>query len=396
MRKISAHWVFPVSSAPIKNGIIELDDHGTITAIHQPDGNFREIAGLEFYQGIICPGFVNAHCHLELSHMKGLLEENLGLPEFVKSVNSLRSFDQDTIYLAMRQGNKFMERSGIVAVGDISNTELSVNIKQKSAINYYTFIECFGFLPERADGAIANWAPVHRSFLEKGLKSSLSPHAPYSVSDQLFEAIHAENAPQSRISIHHLEHRSEDELYRSKHGAMYNHLTQNHGFDLSDWHPIHESATDFILNNTPTDSPLLLVHNTYVDEVTIEKLKNNRSVDNTYLICCPRSNRYIDSVLPNIPLLMESGFPVGLGTDSLASNHSLSILDEMKCISEAFESITLDQMIAMATIQGAKALDLDDRLGTLEVGKASGINLITGIDMKSMKLLPEASVKKLA
>src|SRR5689334_19080444 len=146
-RKFSADFVFPVSSPPIKNGVVLTDENGKILEVTSPNSPLKsplsEESGssdVQYYPGIIVPGFVNAHCHLELSHLKGALPEKAGLDEFIMGIESLRTTAEEDIIKAAEKADAEMQKEGIVAVGDISNKNHSFSIKAKSKIHYHTFI----------------------------------------------------------------------------------------------------------------------------------------------------------------------------------------------------------------------------------------------------------------
>jgi len=146
MRKISADYLFPVSSDPIKNGVILLDDEGAILKLDSRENH--EPSSLEIFQGVIVPGFINTHCHLELSHMKGVAPTGTGLLPFLQTVVNFRDVVEEDIFAAIEKGDREMFEAGIVAVGDISNKTDTAATKEKSAIRYYTFVEMFDFLQD--------------------------------------------------------------------------------------------------------------------------------------------------------------------------------------------------------------------------------------------------------
>jgi len=146
MRKISANIVYPIDAPPIQNGVIVLDDNGQVVAIGERTS--YDTSSLEIYEGVIIPGFVNTHCHLELSHMKGKVNTGTSLIPFISNVVQFRDIPQEEIMAAIEAGDREMYEAGIVAVGDISNKIDTAAQKSKSSINYYTFVECFDFLQE--------------------------------------------------------------------------------------------------------------------------------------------------------------------------------------------------------------------------------------------------------
>ena len=149
MRKISADYIFPISSEPIKNGVITLDDDGTVVDVSSESGVKSLETGIEFYKGIICPGFINTHCHLELSHMRSQIPENLGMTGFIKDIITKRSnFSEEEIEQSIIAAEAEMINNGIVAVGDISNNNNTFKQKSKGNLAYHTFLEVFDLNPD--------------------------------------------------------------------------------------------------------------------------------------------------------------------------------------------------------------------------------------------------------
>jgi cytosine/adenosine deaminase-related metal-dependent hydrolase len=396
VRKIAATYIFPVNQAPIKNGILVCDDNGTIVEVLDKGEHFCEEAGVEYYSGILVPGFVNAHCHLELSHLKDKISEKTGIGNFIGQINRLRNEGVDEIEKAIRLADSKMWATGTAVVGDIANSTLSIKTKLKSKIHYHTFVESFGFHPSRAEKSFEYAELVFNKFQENGLKASITPHSPYSVSEELFKKIKLKaKQDKSILSVHNQESMGEAEFYEKGTGPIANHLKNNLGIDISHWKPSGKSSLQSTLNYFPPENQLLLVHNTFIGKTDLEVLKKRRSIKNTYFVLCPNSNLYIENSLPPVSLFQNQGLIICLGTDSLASNHQLSVLNEMHTLQQAFPEIALDEIIQWATINGAKALNVQQTFGSFEKGKTPGVSLISGIDYKTMKLTEKCKVKRL-
>jgi len=396
MRKISAHLILDGRGNCYSKGIITLDSDGTILSIEDTGGALRELAEVEFFSGMLVPGFVNAHCHLELSHMHNTFPEGAGFVPFLKKVVESRTGDPKSIAEAAEKADILMNKNGIVAVGDIANGPTAFEVKKNSQIHYFTFLETLGFNPERS-GKAFNWAENCLKQAESmGLKGSIVPHAPYSVSVQLFNAVAAEAMRSGLpLSIHSQESLAEDDLYRMGSGEMVIHLRDNLGIEPSLFNPTGESALRSVLKLLPTKNNLLLVHNVHTKQSDLDYIATVRKLRDTWFVLCPASNLYIQNQLPDIDLFRRNRLQICLGTDSLASNHQLSILEEMKIIQHACPSITLDELLGWATIHGAKALEISDWAGSIEVGKRPGINLLTNVDLSGRKLFPGTRVKKI-
>lgn len=396
MRKIAATYIFPGNQPPIKNGILNCFPDGTIAEISEYNEKITEQSGLEYYSGILVPGFVNTHCHLELSHLKGKIEEKMGIGGFIGKINELRNQETENTEKAIQIADRKMWAAGTAAVGDISNSTLTIETKRNSKIHYHTFIESFGFHPTRAERAFDYAQFVQFQFKEKGLATCIVPHSPYSVSKPLFEKI-KENAiiENSILTIHNQESKSESEFFAEGTGAIENHLLNNLEIDISHWEPTGKSSLISILQYLPKENQLLLVHNTFTEKEDLVELKRLRSMENTFFVLCPNSNLYIENQLPPVSLFRNENLNICLGTDSLASNHELSVLAEMITLQLHFPEVTLEELVLWASLNGAKALQIEDKFGSFEVGKKPGVNLISGIDFKSMKLTDRSKVKRL-
>lgn len=396
MRKIAATWVFPGNQPPLKNGILVCENDGTVMDLIDTGGQLREQAGLEYYSGILVPGFVNAHCHLELSHLKGKIPEKTGLGGFLSAINKLRNLEVESQEAEMEQADFQMWNSGVVAVGDVSNSYSSLEIKRNSRIFYHTFVEAFGFHPSRAEKAFAFAEFVESMFREFDLPASVTPHSPYSVSELLFKKIRQNALVENTIlSVHNQESRDERAFFKDGSGGIARHINEILGIDSSHWQPTGKSSLEFLLAFIPQENPLLLVHNTFTSSEDVQFLKSRRNMENTFLVLCPNANLYIENQLPPVLLFQKEKLNICLGTDSLASNPKLSILREMITIQKHFPVITLSDLVEWGCWNGALSLGLTHLFGSLEPGKNPGINLITGADLQQLKLTENSKIKRL-
>ena len=277
MRKIAATYIFPGNQEPIKNGILVCENDGTIVDIIEKVAPFREEAGVEFYSGALVPGFVNAHCHLELSHLKDQIEEGTGIGGFIGQINQRRNAAENEVLKAMQVADRRMWAEGIAAVGDISNTLNSIPVKKNSAISYHTFVETFGFHPSRAERAFELARTVKNRLEEVQLPASIVPHSPYSVSEPLFRKIEEEaQKTKGILSIHNQESEGESQFYLDGTGPIADHLKKNLGLDISHWNPRRKSSLETILDFLPAENKLLLVHNTFTQEEDLKVLLAKR------------------------------------------------------------------------------------------------------------------------
>jgi aminodeoxyfutalosine deaminase len=392
-RMISADLVFPISSPPIEGGVLVCGPDGTLEDVLE--SKHRDKAGVEKYKGWLVPGFVNTHCHLELSHMKGRVDTGTGLISFITSVVTKRSsISKRVIDSAIRRADAEMHKNGIVAVGDISNQTDTFAVKQNSTIRYYTFLELFDFLQENgAEKAFSDWKPVYDAAPHAdGNARSMVPHAPYSVSKSLFEKINAVNTEMNAtVSIHNQETLDEEALFLDKSGGFPD-FYGAFGMSLEHWKPTGQSAIRYAMQHLNPAQRNLFVHNTLTSAADITAAQAWSK--HVYWATCPNANLYIENRLPNYQLFIDAGARMTIGTDSLTSNWQLSVLEEMKTIQRYQSYVSTELLLHWATLNGAQALGMDAQLGCFSVGKAPGVNLLSGFD-KSARLGSAAQVRRL-
>lgn len=367
---ISAACIYPITSPPIKNGVLGITEDGSICAVlTSSDAEMQGIVDIKHYKGVIVPGLINTHCHLELSHLRNKVEEKTGLPGFIKQILALRQQPEEDILSAMQNADQEMFENGIVAVGDISNALISKAVKLKSEIYYQTFIEVFGFNRPSAS-IIQQGLQLKKDFIP--LKSSVVPHAPYSVSTELFCELNKITHNDDILSIHSQETQAENELFETGTGKFATFFAEL-GIAQSDAHHSGENSIHYHLPKMPKNVNTLLVHNTAVskDDVGFAKAEHQK----LFWCLCPNANIYIENTLPDVGLLKSEGVVLTLGTDSLASNHQLNILAEMKTLQDE-KGVNFNESIKWATLNGAQFLNIDQQYGSFEVGKKPGVVLI--------------------
>ncbi len=393
MRKISAKYIF-TGKEVLKNGIIEIDNIGKIINVTDTKGKLQETASLEYYTGVLVPGFVNAHCHLELSHMKDAIKSNniKGLPGFIDEIISKRNFPEN-LFEKINKADREMQLSGIVAVGDISNTDDSFEVKKKSKIYYHTFVETLAIGNHTAEQEFKKALSNFEKLKNFKLSASIVPHASYSVPADLMNLIKNHKPSETQIiSIHNQETKSEDECIRNKTGELADVLKKK-GFVFDDLNFTEKSAVEEILKYQDKNNNILLIHNTFTKEEHIDFAEDFSG--NIYWVFCPLSNLYIEKTLPDIPLFIKKGVKTCIGTDSYASNNELSVLSELKVITNRFPDIKFENLIESACLNGAKALKIEDKFGSIEKGKTPGINLIEHFDFIHKKLSEKSKVRVL-
>jgi cytosine/adenosine deaminase-related metal-dependent hydrolase len=384
----SADWILPVVGEPILDGAVEVDTLGLIVNIFKDRQSIPVGRSIQYHKGIIVPGFVNAHCHLELSHMKGQIVQGLGLTSFIQEVMRSRQASERLREEAMLQADKEMYDNGIVAVGDHVNTDHSVAVKRNSSIYYHTFIELLGFDPNKAQEVFQKASTLQQSWLGS---SSITPHAPYSVSRDLMKLLKKQKGDTSELlSIHNQETEEENKFFRYKTGKFLN-FYQNIGQTITSFKAQAKSSLQTYLPLLSRQQPLMLVHNTFTSPKDIYFAERiNRDITWCF---CPKANLYIEGQLPKIHHFQQSTGRIALGTDSLASNDSLCILSELKILHRHDPTLKLSETISWATLNGASHLQIDQQYGSIEVGKRPGLNLLENVN--GMQLTAQTQVRKL-
>ena len=390
MKRFSAQYIFTNSGQPLKRGIVTTDDEGVILSVEDTGGLHSEQHSVEFHNGIIIPGFVNCHCHLELSHMKGTSERGTGLSNFIFRVRSKRDSGAEDLINHCEKADNEMFTGGIVLCADISNTSTSLEIKRRSPIRYINLLEVFGIDPSKAQKRIDEIKQVAAACSNNNLPYYIVPHALYSTSLPLLRLIKELGIHNKVTSVHFMESESEKEFLNSFSGPLADSYRKS-GL-MPAFPETVASHSEAVINEITTSGNLILVHNTYADSETIERVSQRA---NTYCCLCPGSNLFIENKLPPVNMLKESGCDIVMGTDSLASGDNLSILGELKILQEAFPLLALEELIMWATFNGARALSETGNFGSIEPGKKPGLLLLRDTDLINRKLLPQSTVTRL-
>ncbi len=377
---LSAHYVFTNTGAPIKNGAVTYDEDGTVLSVGTLDA---ETPNTIFYNGIIVPGLVNAHCHLELSHLRGRVTDADSLVDFVCKMSRLGAVPYQES--AAEDADQDMYRQGVVAVGDISNTANTANVKQNSKIHYTNFVELLGTTHQRCTADIDQYNNVYQKFSECGLSDICAvAHAPYSVCPELFGVINELNNDNRRVfSIHNQETQAENTLYINHSGEIVDRFPM----DLSSI-PVTGKSSLMSVGEHFSYDRVLLVHNIYSTAEDMDYAK--RRFNNPFFVICPKSNLFLEHKIGDVPMMRRKGLTVCLGTDSLSSNDRLSMVEEMYALQNYYPEISLEDIIKFATINGAKALGMDE-LGVIAPGKCGGLVLINNLDFAQMKLTSKST-----
>ena len=380
VNRIAASFVYTLdASEPIRNGYVEYDDEGTILGVGKCEDAASE---KNFYDGAIVPGFVNAHCHVELSHLHGKFRKGTGMAGFIDQINELRDWaGRDAKIVLVKKWMDKMWADGVSAMADISNDDSSFGVKAEHPMYTRTFLEVFGSEPHMCDGVMADVTALNVLADEAGIDAAPTPHSCYTMSPQLLSASAAAGLAKGYLSYHSQESQEEEDLLRSGSGAMYENRKRS---GMSTPPVTGESSLKYFLDRLadvkqgPYDEHILLVHNVCLAQDDIDAAK--KVMNNVYWAICPLSNIFIHNALPPIALMRQNGLSIMLGTDSLSSNDDLDMVKEMICLHENFPEVPMNEMLQWACLTGARFLSKDDVLGTLTPGKKPGLVYIANVD----------------
>ena len=379
MKRIAAKYVYPLNSAePIAPGFVEVEDDGTIIRTGVCEDPAKEPV---FLDGALVPGFVNAHCHIELSYMKGLFRKGTGMAGFIDQINELRdtkSLDEKVRDLTAAMDSLWEQ--GVVAMADISNCDDSFALKARHPMYTRTFLEVFGTEPEDCAAVMDGVRKLKAVADGFGIDAAPTPHACYTMSPELVTAVSAEGLKSGFLSFHSEETEEEEEMLKYGSGKMWENRVKA-GMSVP---PVTGKSSllyfiDRLLQGHPApfDEHILLIHECCMDQEGIDAVK--AVMNHPFVAVCPLSNLFIHDALPPIDLMRRNGLKVCVGTDSLSSNDDLRIVDELYCLQRNFPEVPLGELFIWASRNGAEFLSKPE-FGTLEAGRKPGLVLVDHLD----------------
>lgn len=326
---------------------------------------------VERLDGILCPGFVNTHCHLELSHLKNAVTRGKGFASFAMELMDRRGqADIKDIESAMQQACIEMKSNGIVAVGDVCNGSTSFQAKASSGLYFHSFVELIALDPRFASTVYEGGVKMLQMLQQHELTGSLAAHAPYSVSPDLINLITSRNREAGQpFSIHNQESEAENNFLLGNPSSLtrlYAHL----GLDLS-WYSAPRCTALRSFSSYLDNITSILVHNTVTCAEEVAEMQDKE----IFWCFCPSANLYIENRLPDFKLFREDAQRICIGTDSLASNDRLDVLYELNYLA-ASGVFSEEELLAMITLNGARALKIESKFGRIAEGTSPGLNLL--------------------
>lgn len=374
MRKIASHYLIN-SGRLLSKVVITLDDNNVIIGVEDNVKDIDSKCGVEFYNGILIAGMINCHNHLEYSYVKGMIPAHSGLPNFISTIISIKQKNEvdDLKKTEMADiWDNVMYNEGVTAVGDHNNNDYVYSVKKNSKIYYHSFVEIFDMDGMSAEDTFKFALKRVETSKKYGIHASVSPHACYTMEPRLVRLTGGEDAL--------------DDGTRAE-GIVSVHFKESLVLG-------GENERDIIIGSlSDKRDKVLLVHCIYADKEDMSAAKDKFG-DKLTAVVCPCSNMYIEQNIADVNMFKDLGIRIALGTDSLSSNTTLSMVEEMKCIQQKYD-IPLTEVVKWATINGAEALGIDSWAGSIEIGKKPGLVLLSGVDMQTMKFTDKTKGRRI-
>lgn len=365
MTAYRAAWVCPIERAPIRDGWVSVED-GRIRGVGRgpAPSETRDLGRVA-----LLPGLINAHIHLELSWLRGLVPPAAQFTDWVKQLIATRRGverpDDPAVVASIVEALREVRRCGTVAVGDISNSLASVAPIGAAGLHGVVFHELLGF-KERDGGLVAASLESRRALDGVRVCLSTAPHAPYSTSPELFCAIRSavDAAACPITSVHLGESPQESELLAFGTGSWRG-MLEAIGAWRDDWPIPGCDPVEYLDRMRFIDAETLVVHGVQLGDGALRRLAEIGAT----LVTCPRSNAWVGVGVPPVARFYAAGVAVAVGTDSLASVPDLNLFSELEVMRRLAPDVAAGRILESATRVGARALGLESEFGTLSVGR---------------------------
>jgi cytosine/adenosine deaminase-related metal-dependent hydrolase len=363
-----------VSSPPLNDGAV-LVAGGRILAVGPASEVLQGFPGpiCDHGTGAILPGLVNCHTHLEFSAFAGKIPPQEHWEEWLqKTLDAFPAVNHEERKTGILQGLAALRSNGTALVGDISNTGESLPHLEASPLEYRLFFECLGFdllAPGPLEEAIPFFAA---SRADANPCISAAAHAPYSVSPALFKAVKQWNRARKRPQCVHLAESGAESEFLARGDGFFKELLQRRGRWVPEFRPPGLSPAAYLNSLNFWGPDTLAVHGVWLNPADCALLARRQ----TWVILCPRANAYTGAGAPPVPELLKTGVSLTLGTDSLAGNHDLNLFGEMLWLYKNYPHHPESLWLRLGTLQGARALQRDHDLGSLEPGKKAALGFL--------------------
>jgi len=367
-------WVLPVDQPPIRDGAVVVKGD-RIAAVGPAAEVLPSFTGLicDHGDGAILPGVVNCHVHLEFSGLAGKVPPQKRWEDWLEAtLTASGALSPAEVEAGIGCGVDALRQSGTILVGEVTNTGASWPHLETGPLSYHLFYECLGFNLLEAFNLPSHFPFFGRPEVAGAAWVSAAAHAPYSVSAALFRAIAAWNTPRSGLQMVHLAESQAEIDFLARGNGFFEGLLKRRGRWVPDF-PVPCLSPPAYLNRLEFLGPrTIAVHGTQLTAADCDLLAGTK----TWLVLCPRANRYTGAGIPPVPDLLQAGVNLCLGTDSLAGNWDLNLFGEMLWLYRHFPAWPGALWLRHGTLNGARALGRDQEFGSLTPGKQAALGFI--------------------
>lgn len=356
-----------MTGPPLRNGWVGVADGRIVSVDPERPDRHADHAVVDLGPGVLLPGLVNAHCHLELSSLRDRLPRPLGFVPWVAALVAARGSEApEVVREAAGHAIASLSQSGTVAVGDVSNSLAHLDLLAASDLEAVVFYELIGWNPGQAASLLEQADARLRALASRpaqNVEVRLAAHAPYSVSPALFDGLRRRGGP---AALHLAESEAESLFLAEGDGEWGAFLAERVG-DVP-FAPPGKTPVGYVSDLGLLHDRLVAAHCVRADAAD-QVLLARAGVS---VAVCPRSNSALGVGIPPVPDMLKAGVRMCLGTDSLASAPTLDLLEDAAALRRAFPALAASTIVEMATAGGARALGLGD-LGTLAPGKRAAL-----------------------
>jgi cytosine/adenosine deaminase-related metal-dependent hydrolase len=354
--------------AVLQNGAIHVSDSGRISRIARgASSSIRPGTNLtDWGCAVIVPGFINAHAHLELTFFHGQLTRFATFTDWISQlIEQRRTWPQERFLRSAEKGARLCLASGTTMIGDITSSGVGWGATRNQSLRRVVFEEAIALSPSQADTAVAQLKLLFRQAQPNPLLiHGISPHAPYSVSSKLYRRLAKLAQSEGRLLATHVAETTAELQFLHEGTGEFRDFLSRMGFLPDGWKPPRIAPIMYLDSLGVLGRSCLLIHCNYLDQESIRKIAKT----NSNVVYCPRSHAFFDHDKHPVRQLLDQQINVALGTDSLASNSSLSMIDEIRFLFKKRKDLKPEEIFRAATKNGAEALGCGSSLGRMRRG----------------------------
>lgn len=382
---LTARWVLPISAPPIPWGAVRISE-GRIVSVGPQKAVLRDSEGdshLDLGDAVLLPGLVNAHCHLDYTRLRAF-GPNLEFNDWIRDLTRRKMECSSEDFLnAAREGAQECLRNGITTVADCTDSARSAQALHESGLRGISYAEAFGVDDrdpmEASLERLRQREELQQPWASDRVRLGISPHAPYSVRETLFDHLNRRSQSEGFPLMTHLAESKEEVRALLGRQGWKSPIREGE----VQWSPPLERPVPYMRRVGLLRPGVTMIHCVQVTQPEIRMLAES----GVGVVTCPRSNAYLRTGIAPLRSMLDAGVVLGIGTDGACSSGPLSLFEEMRAAwfiqRSAGAGVSTQELVEMATLGGARALGMDDWIGSLEAGKAADLTAVR-LDAPSM------------